>query len=52
MNNNVPRKGRWALDADVKKVFYKTDATINGGALTSKVTINPVVASIGLAYRF
>lgn len=49
---DVALKGHWALNLDVKKVFYKTDATINGGALTSKVKLDPTVASIGLAYRF
>ncbi len=49
---DVALKGHWALNLDVKKVFYKTDATINGGALTSKVRLDPTVASVGLAYRF
>lgn len=49
---DIALKGRWALNVDVKKVFYKTDATINGGALTSKVKLDPTVASVGLAYRF
>ncbi len=49
---DVALKGHWALNADVKKVFYKTDATINNGALTSKVKLDPIVASVGLAYRF
>ncbi len=49
---DVALKGHWALNFDYKKVFYKTDATINGGALKSKVKLDPTVASIGLAYRF
>lgn len=49
---DVALKGRWALNLDVKKVFYKTNASINGGALMSKVKLDPVVASVGLAYRF
>lgn len=49
---DVALKGRWALNLDYKKVFYKTDATINGGALMSKVKLDPTVASVGLAYRF
>jgi len=49
---DVALKGHWALNLDVKKVFYKTTATINGGALRSSVKLNPTVASIGLAYRF
>jgi outer membrane protein len=49
---DVALKGPWALNLDVKKVFYSTDAKINNGALVSKVTLDPVVASVGIAYRF
>jgi len=49
---DVALKDHWALNVDVKKVFYKTDAKINNGALKSAVTLNPTVASVGLAYRF
>ncbi|MDV6333051.1 OmpW/AlkL family protein [Asticcacaulis sp. 201] len=49
---DVALKGHWALNVDYKKVFYKTDARINDGALKSKVTLDPAVTSIGLAYRF
>jgi len=49
---DIALKGRWSLNLDVKKVFYKTDATINGGALKSKVKLDPAVVSAGLGYRF
>ena len=49
---DVALKGHWALNVDYKKVFYKTDARINDGALKSKVKLDPAVTSIGLAYRF
>ncbi len=49
---DVALQGRWALNLDVKKVFYTTDATIDGGALTSRVKLDPAIASAGLAYRF
>lgn len=49
---DIALKGPWALNIDVKKVFYKTDATINGGALKSKVKLDPAVVSVGLGYRF
>ena len=49
---DIALKGHWALNIDYKKVSYKTDAKINNGALKSKVTLDPSVASIGLAYRF
>jgi len=49
---DVALKSHWALNFDYKKVFYKTTARINGGALKSSVKLDPTVASIGLAYRF
>ena len=36
-------KDRWSANIDVKKVFYSTTATINGGALTSNVRMDPWV---------
>ncbi|UDF05394.1 OmpW family protein [Asticcacaulis sp. AND118] len=49
---DIALKGNWALNADVKKVWFSTDANINEGALKSEVDLDPVVASVGLAYRF
>ena len=49
---DVALRGNWALNIDYKKVFYKTDARINGGALKSEVVLDPAVTSLGLAYRF
>ncbi|MFT4075154.1 MAG: OmpW family outer membrane protein [Asticcacaulis sp.] len=49
---DIALKGPWSLNLDVKKVFYSTDAKINDGALVSKVTLDPLVASAGIAYRF
>lgn len=49
---NVKMKNRWLLNADVKKVYFSTDAKINGGALKAKVDLDPVVASIGLSRQF
>lgn len=43
---------RWLLNVDVKKVWFETDASINGGALVSNVAIDPWVISIGLGYKF
>lgn len=42
----------WTFNADVKKVFVKTDAKINGGALNSAVHLDPLVVSVGLGRRF
>lgn len=42
----------WSLNVDVKKIWFSTDASINGGALVSEVAIDPWVVSVGLGYRF
>ncbi len=44
--------GRWIANLDVKKVFFTTDAVINGGALKSSVDLNPWVYSIGIGRKF
>ena len=49
---DVAISGPWSANLDVKKVFFKTDASINGGALTSKVTLDPWVLSAGISRRF
>ncbi len=49
---DVPLNARYNLNIDVKKVWFETDAKINGGALKSKVNLDPIVASVGIGYRF
>ncbi|OYX36507.1 MAG: hypothetical protein B7Y99_01305 [Caulobacterales bacterium 32-69-10] len=49
---DVALQGKWSLNLDAKKVFFKTDASINGGALVSKVHLDPWVLSAGVGYRF
>ena len=44
--------GRWSANVDVKKVFFNTKASINGGALTSSVDLDPWVVSAGVGYKF
>lgn len=44
--------GKYSLNADVKKIFFETDADINNGALKSKVDLNPWVVSLGAGYKF
>ena len=44
--------GRYSLNVDAKKVWFETDASINDGALTSKVNLDPWVLSAGVGYRF
>jgi outer membrane protein len=49
---DIALSGPWSANFDVKKVFYKIDASINGSTLNSKVTLDPWVTSIGIARRF
>ena len=49
---DVAVKGPWSANLDVKKVFFETDAKINGGALKSKVKLDPWVVSAGFGYKF
>lgn len=49
---NIKLKNSWLVNADVKKVFFSTDAKINGGALKAKVDLDPLVSSIGLSHQF
>ena len=49
---DVALKDRWSANLDVKKVFFETDASINGGALKSKVKLDPWVVSAGFGYKF
>lgn len=49
---DIGLKGPWSLNLDAKKVFFSTDASINGGALKSDVTLDPWVVSAGVARRF
>jgi outer membrane protein len=44
--------GKLSLNVDVKKIFFNTKASINGGALTSSVDLDPWVVSAGLGYKF
>jgi outer membrane protein len=49
---DIGLKGPWSLNLDVKKVWFNTEATINGGTLTSDVDLDPWVVSIGIGRRF
>ena len=49
---DVAVKGPWVINADVKKVYFNTKASINGGALKSTVHLDPWVVSLGLGRKF
>lgn len=42
----------WLLNLDVKKLWLNTDVSINGGAITADVDINPWIFGFGVGYRF
>jgi outer membrane protein len=41
-----------SINLDLKKIFFSTDATINGGSLTSHVNLDPWVPSVGVGWKF
>ncbi|WP_204886503.1 OmpW/AlkL family protein [Parvibaculum sedimenti] len=43
--------GNWSLNADVKKIFLKTDAHVSGVG-TVGTTIDPWIVGLGVGYRF
>jgi outer membrane protein len=49
---DIPINAAYSLNLDVKKVWFDTDASINGGALKSKVKLDPLVVSVGFGRRF
>lgn len=44
----------WLLNLDVKKVYIKSDVHVNTGLgqLHTNVKLNPIIAGIGIGYRF
>jgi outer membrane protein len=49
---DIAAQDRWAVNLDVKKVFFDTKAVDRFSGLKTKVTLNPWVASAGVGYRF
>ena len=41
-----------SLNVDLKKIFWTGTASIDGGALYSKVNLDPWVPSVGAGWRF
>lgn len=44
--------GRWFANVDFKQIFVNTEASINGGAIKAKTSLNPMVIGAGIGYRF
>ena len=49
---DIATTGPWSYNIDVKKIMFDTNANINFGAMSSKVTLDPWVLSIGFGYKF
>ena len=49
---DVAVSGPWTVNIDVKKVWFNTDANINGGTLNSDVNLDPLVISLGVGRKF
>jgi len=43
---------QWVFNLDVKKLWLNTDVTINGGAITADVDLDPWIFGAGFGYRF
>ena len=42
----------WGVNVDVKKIFVDVDASVNNGAITGEVDLDPWVVGAGVSYRF
>ncbi|PKQ07114.1 MAG: OmpW family protein [Alphaproteobacteria bacterium HGW-Alphaproteobacteria-11] len=42
----------WYANIDVKKIFLSTDVSINGGAITADVDLDPWIVGFGVGYKF
>lgn len=42
----------WGLNVDVKKIWVDVDASVNNGAITGEVELDPWVVGAGVSYRF
>lgn len=44
--------GNWLFNVDVKKIYLNTDVSINNGAITADVDLDPWIVGAGIGYRF
>lgn len=42
----------WFFNADVKKLFLSTDVSVNGGAVTADVDLDPWIFGVGIGRKF
>ncbi len=48
---DIPLDKKWSINFDVKKIYIKTDVYV-GGANQGTLSLDPVVVSAGVGYRF
>lgn len=44
--------GRWSLNFDLKKIWIKSNVSINNGAIRAAVHLDPWIIGTGVGYRF
>ena len=49
---DIALDNHWLLNLDVKKLWLDTTAKVNGGAIVSKVNVDPWIVGVGFGYRF
>lgn len=42
----------WGLNLDVKKIYLNTDVSVNNGAISGDVDLDPWVFGVGVTYKF
>lgn len=49
---DIPLKGNWYANVDVKKVFINTTAKFSPSGVRADVDINPWLVGVGIGYKF
>ena len=49
---DIMKDEHWGWNFDVKKVFLNTDASVNNGAITGSVDLDPWIIGTGITYKF
>jgi outer membrane protein len=42
----------WGLNVDLKRIWLDVEGTLNGGAITTDIDLDPWIAGAGISYRF
>jgi outer membrane protein len=49
---DIMKDEHWGWNFDIKKIFLNTDVSVNNGAITGDVDLDPWVFGTGITYRF